>query len=304
MKIFITGGTGFIGTTLTNVLISKGHNVTVLDRNQKRGRPVPENVSRIEGDSTKTGAWQQKLAEHDTIINLAGTSIFQRWNSKVKKRIYDSRILTTKNVVEALTARKGMKTFLFSSSGVDYYGHSGDKILDETDPPGSDFLAKVATNWETEALKATDYGVRVVLCRFGIVLGRDGGALRRLIPIFKRYLGSPFGSGKQWFSWIHEDDLTNIVLFLLEKKDIDGPVNFAAPNPVRNEELTKILAEILGKPIIIPLIPGFMLKLFLGEFANVVLKGQNVIPQKLLDNGFHFTFPTIKEALQDLSSLY
>lgn len=304
MKIFITGGTGFIGKTLTNVLISKGHDVTVLDRNQKRGRLVPENVFRIEGDSTKIGAWQQKLAEHDTIINLAGTSIFQRWNSKVKKRIYDSRILTTKNVVEALSARKGMKTFLFSSSGVGYYGHSADKILDETNPPGSDFLAKVATNWEAEALKATDYGVRVVLCRFGIVLGRDGGALRRLVAIFKRHLGSPFGSGKQWFSWIHEDDLTNIVLFLLEKKDIDGPVNFVAPNPVRNEELTKILAEILGKPIIIPLIPGFMLKFLLGEFANVVLKGQNVIPRKLLDNGFHFTFPTIKEALHDLSSLY
>lgn len=304
MKIFTTGAMGFIGTTLINVLTSHRHKVTVLKRNKKKRWLVPNGVLCIEGDSTKRGIWQEKLAEHDAIINLAGTSIFQRWNNEVKKAIYDSRILTTRNIVEALAARKGKETVLLSTSGVGYYGYSGDGLLDENNPPGRDFLAKLAADWEAEALKAAHYGARVVLCRFGIVLGRSGGVLRQLVPVFKRYLGSPLGNGKQWFSWIHEKDLANIILFLLDRKEIEGPVNCTAPHPVRNREFTKVLSEVLGKPIVMPLVPSFMLRLFFGEFANVILKGQRVVPRKLLDNGFHFEFPTIKEAMQDLLRSY
>ena len=300
MKIFITGGTGFVGTTLTDVLSSQGYQVTVLDRAGDKGRPLPKGVSRIEGDCTKIGPWQEEVAKHDAVINLAGASIFQRWNSKVKKAIYESRMLTTQNVVKALAARKAKNAHLFSTSAVGYYGYHGDEVLDENNPPGGDFLAKLAADWEAEALKAQDYGARVVLCRFGIVLGRNGGVLGQLVPIFKRYLGSPLGSGKQWISWIHEQDLANIFLFLLQRNDIEGPVNCTTPNPVRNKELTKSLAEALRKPVIAPLVPGFVLRLILGEFGNVVLKGQRVVPGKLLASGFSFQFPTMKGALEDL----
>jgi len=300
MRIFITGGMGFVGATLTNVLSSKGHQVTILDRHMARGRPVPNGVRRVEGDSTKPGSWRGELSEHDVIINLAGASIFQRWNRDVKKAIYQSRILTTRNVVEGLRAGKGQETHLLSASGVGFYGPHGDEVLDESQSPGSDFLAQLAADWEREALKARQFGARVVLCRFGIVLGRNGGVLGQLVPTFRRYLGSPLGSGTQWVSWIHEQDLANVFLFLLAKPDVEGPMNCATPHPVRNSELTRTLGEVLNKPVILPHIPGAILKLILGEFGDVVLTGQRAVPKKLLDHGFRFQFPTIKQALEDL----
>jgi len=261
---------------------------------------VPEGVSRVQGDSTQPGPWQEELAEHDAVVNLAGASIFQRWNSEVKKAIRDSRILTTRNVVEALDARKGKETHLFSTSAVGYYGFHGDEVLSEDDPAGSDFLGQLAADWEGEALKARDHGARVVLTRFGLVLGRNGGVLGQLVPLFKRYLGSPLGSGKQWFSWIHEADLANAFLFLLDRNDIEGAVNCTAPDPVRNKELTYTLAQVLGKSVIAPFVPGFVLRLVLGEFANIILEGQRVVPTRLLESGFEFRFPALKEALADI----
>lgn len=299
MRIFITGGMGFVGSNLTKVLSANGHEVTVLDRSVHKDRPVPEGVSRVQGDSTKPGLWQDELAGHDVVINLAGASIFQRWNSEVKKAIRDSRILTTRNVVEAIAARKGNETHVFSTSAVGYYGFHGDELLREDDPAGEDFMGRLAAEWEAEALKARDHGARVVITRFGLVVGRNGGVLGQLVPLFNLYLGSPLGSGKQWFSWVHEDDLANGFLFLLDRKEIEGAVNCTAPNPVRNRELTYTLAQVLGKPVIVPFVPGFALRLLLGEFASVVLQGQRVVPTRLLDNGFEFRFPTLKEALVD-----
>jgi uncharacterized protein (TIGR01777 family) len=298
MKVFITGGMGFVGRNLTEVLSANGHEVTVLDRSIQKDRPVPEGVLRVEGDSTKPGPWQDQLAEHDAVINLAGASIFQRWNSEVKRALRESRILTTKNVVQALAARKGTETHVFSTDAVGYYGFHGDEVLDENNPPGTDFLAQVGADWEAEALKAEEHGARVVITRFGLVMGKNGGVLGQLIPLFKWYLGSPLGSGKQWFSWVHEEDLANMFLFLLEQKDIEGAVNCTAPNPVRNKELTKILARVLGRPVMMPFVPGFMLRLVLGEFANVIVEGQRVVPARLLDSGFEFRYPTLEEALQ------
>ena len=301
MNIFVTGGTGFVGTTMTRKLVSKGHKVTLLTRSaQKKGLLPTEGASYIEGDPTRTGAWQQSLADHDAVINLAGASIFKRWNSRTKKAIRDSRVSTTQNLVSALSARKGKETVLLSTSAVGYYGFCGDEDLDEESPGGNDFLASVSRDWETAALEAEKHGVRVILCRFGTVLGSSGGALNQLVPLFRKGLGSPLGGGKQWFSWIHEQDLVNVYIFLLEQKNISGPINCVAPVPVRNQEFTRALGKALGRPTFMPAVPGFLIKLMVGEFGSVLLNGQKVLPKRLMDMGFRFRFPNIQETLEDL----
>jgi uncharacterized protein (TIGR01777 family) len=302
MKIFMTGGTGFVGTTLIRKLTQKGHKVTVLARTLRKDRPLPRGASYLEGNPAEPGDWQGMVTDHEIIVNLAGAPIFTRWSKSAKKAIRESRILTTQNLVEALSFRKGKETVFFSTSAVGYYGFCGDDELDEESPPGEDFLASLSGEWESSALKAGEFGARVVLLRFGIVLGKDGGALGRMIPLFNRYLGSPLGNGKQCFSWIHEQDLANIYSFLLEQKDISGPINCTAPNPVQNEEMTRILGEVLGKPTFMPAVPAFAIRILMGEFGSIFLEGQKVMPKRLLDKGFCFRFPEIRGALQDLLS--
>jgi uncharacterized protein (TIGR01777 family) len=302
MKIFMTGGTGFVGRNLTKHLAAQGHEVTVLTRSMKRSLPLPQGAAYLEGNPVEKGAWQEKVSGQDGAINLAGTSIFKRWTDAYKKELLNSRVLTTRNLVEALSARKSRNPFLFSTSAVGYYGFRGDDELDETSPPGTDFLASLAQEWESTALKGEGYGVRVVLLRFGVVLGRDGGALKEMIPVFKKYMGSPLGTGKQWFSWIHVQDLANVYSFLLEHEDISGPVNCTSPEPVQNREMTKILGQALGKPTFMPAVPGFIIRAVLGEFGSVLLKGQRVIPQKLLAQGFLFRFPGLREAFKEITA--
>jgi uncharacterized protein (TIGR01777 family) len=212
----------------------------------------------------------------------------------------ESRLLTTKNLVVALEGRKDRNTVLLSTSAVGYYGFHEDEILDEGSPPGDDYLANLARDWETEALRAEKYGVRVLICRFGIVLGRDGGALGQMVPLFRKGLGSPLGSGNQWLSWIHEQDLVNIFSFLLEQKALSGPINLTAPEPVTNTAFTKALGRALGRPTFLPAVPGFVLKMIKGEFGTLLLNGQRVVPKKLVDAGFRFQFPAIQDALSDL----
>jgi uncharacterized protein (TIGR01777 family) len=300
MKIFMTGGTGFVGSILAPRLTQAGHEVTILTRKVREGQPLPSGVSYLEGNPAEKGAWQERAAAHDAAINLAGTSIFTRWSDSAKKAMRESRILTTENLVEALGARQDKKTALLSTSAVGYYGFSGDEELHEESPPGEGFLASLSEAWEQAALKAQDFGARVVLLRFGIVLGRHGGALVKMVPLFKWYIGSPLGSGKQWFSWIHEQDLADIFRFVLDHENLSGPVNCTAPHPVRNREMTTLLGKVLGKATFMPPVPGFMIKMVLGEFGSVLLKGQKVLPAKLLQAGFHFSFPEMKGALEDL----
>lgn len=300
MRVFITGGTGFVGTNLTNRLAQQGHEVTVLSRAIRKNPALPSGASFLEGDPTREGNWQQRVAEHEVIINLAGASIFRRWTRNTKAAIRDSRILTTQNLVHALSAREGRETLFLSTSAVGYYGFHGDEELDESSPPGDDFLASLSHEWESTALEADKLGVNVVLCRFGIVLGEKGGALEKMLTPFRWYLGSTLGSGRQWFSWIHQEDLVNIYLFLINQKGISGPINFTAPCPVRNRDLTRILGEVLNKPTFMPSVPGFILKLSMGEFGSVLLKGQKVLPKRLSDATFQFEFPDIRGALQNL----
>ncbi len=293
MKVFLTGGTGFVGKFLSTELIQRGHEITILTR-RVPSRPPAAGISYVQGDPTQPGDWMGVVPDHDWIINLAGASVFTRWTAAHKKLMYDSRILTTRHLVQAL--RPGGGQTLFSTSAIGYYGLCGDEVLTEDAPPGTDFLGKLAQDWEGEALKARERGARVVITRFGIVLGKGGGILDQLVPVFKAGLGGPVGSGQQWFSWIDQTDQLRAFLFVLEHPDLTGPLNFTAPNPVRNRELARALGKVLHRPSFMPA-PGFLVKLLMGEFGQVILGGQRVIPGKLLAAGFDFQFPTIAQSL-------
>ena len=269
MKILITGGLGFVGTSLSDYLLEK------------------------------PGDWQKALGDVDAVVNLAGKSIFKRWSESYKKQIYDSRILTTRNVVEALPADQSV--VLCSASGAGYYGNRGDDLLNEDEKSGNDFLASVSVDWEAEALKATAKGIRAALMRFGVILGKGGGALAKMIPAFKAFVGGPIGSGRQWFPWMHLTDLMAAILFVCEQSQVNGPLNFCAPNPVTNRELANTLGEVLGRPTFMPA-PAFMVRAVLGEFGNVLLDSQRTIPAKLLSHGFEFRHPDIRSAIQAVVS--
>ena len=299
MRILITGGTGFVGAQLTSRFIQNGDEVTILTRSKKGPEKGPAGISYLQGDPTQKGSWQEAIKNHDAIINLAGASIFSRWTEEHKKAIRESRVSTTQNIVEGIPSRPERLFTLFSTSAVGYYGFCGDEELVEDSPPGNDFLARIAKEWEGEALKAKNKGARVVITRFGIVMGEKGGALGQMIPLFKKYIGGPIGSGKQWFSWVHIKDLAEAFAFLLKHPEISGPVNVCSPNPVRNKDLAKALGKALHRPSFFPA-PGFMVKWVLGEFGSVILEGQRVIPRRLLNSGFVFQYPDIENALQGI----
>ncbi len=300
MKIFVTGGTGFVGRYVTGRLTEAGHEVFILTRSPARAKERVPWATIVEGDPKEPGGWQQRASVSDAAINLAGSSISTLWTDAARKSILNSRILTTRNLVDALCA-SGNEKVLINASGVGYYGSRlDDEILDEDSAPGDEFMSRVSIEWEDEAKKAARCGTRVALCRFGIVLGRGGGALSMMLPAFRYLLGGSIGSGSQWMSWIHQEDLLNIFSLLLSDSDISGPVNCVSPNPVRNAEFAKTLARTLGRPLVLPALPAFFLRTLLGEFSNVVLKGQRVIPKKLMDKGFSFRFPTLQQALENL----
>lgn len=298
MKVFMTGGTGFVGTYLSRELAQAGHTITILTRREHPSSLDQPAISFLVGDPTQEGSWMAAVPEHDWIINLAGASIFTRWSEAHKKEIMRSRVFTTRNLVKAL-ATGDRRQFFCSTSAIGVYGPRGEEELTEDSPPDAGFLGEVARNWEGEALKAQDLGVRVVITRFGIVLGKDGGALGQMVPMFRKFLGGPIGSGLQWFSWIHQQDQARAFQFVQERPEISGPVNFTSPHPVRNRDLTKALGRVLHRPAIFAT-PEFMLRLALGEFAETLLTGQKVFPKRLLDAGFRFNFPGIEGALEDL----
>ena len=298
MQVFMTGGTGFVGTYLSRELAQAGHTITILSRRAQPPVPAPAGISFLTGDPTQAGPWMAAVPEHDWIINLAGASIFTRWSEAHKKEIFESRVLTTRNLVTALAAGDRRQLFC-STSAVGYYGSRGEEVLTEDSPPDAGFLGELAKTWEAEALKAQELGVRVVVTRFGIVLGKDGGALGQMVPMFKKFLGGPLGSGLQWFSWIHQQDHARAFQFIQSHPDISGAVNLTSPHPVRNRDLTRALGRVLRRPTLMAA-PAFMLRLMLGEFADTLLTGQQVLPKRLLDACFKFNFPTIEAALENL----
>ena len=302
MKIFLLGGSGFIGKTLIQTLTRRGHTVTLLTRSVKKDVSLPHGAVYFEGNPTLSGPWQADMRTHDAVINLAGATIFRRWTKKAKKTILESRVLTTRNIAAALEGGKGRVAHLLNASAVGYYGFHGDEVVGESAPAGDDFLAKVVSAWETEARRCEQCGVRVVLCRFGLVMGRAGGALRQMSLPYKFFVGGPLGNGKQWMSWVHQLDLAAMIVFLLDRDSIRGSVNCTSPNPVRNKDLARTLGRVLRRPAIAPPVPRFVLWLIMGELSSLVVKGQRVVPNVLQEEGFHLQFPKIQNALKDLLS--
>ena len=299
MNILITGGTGFVGGRLTRHLLARGHSVTAIGRRARPAMPDKPNFRYVAADTTHGGDWQSLLPEHEVIINLAGKSIFTRWTERAKQDIMKSRILTTRHIVEGLAPAS--EVTLCSASAVGYYGDCGDAIVTEESPPGNDFLAQVGIAWEREAARAADKGARVVLTRFGIVLDKGGGAMAKMTPAFRSFLGGPLGSGVQWFPWIHMADLVAAFEFVIANESITGPVNFCAPEPVRNADLTRILAEKVSRPAWLPA-PAFMLRLVMGELGQSLLNSQRAVPAKLTAHGFKFDHPSLTSALDQIIS--
>ena len=297
MNYFISGGLGFVGRHLTQRLLDQGHNVLVVGLRPKQDVIRNEDLIYIPADTSKEGDWQDAVSKADVIYNLAGKNISKRWTRSYKEEIYNSRILTTRNIVAAIPENKPIT--LCSTSAVGYYGDRGEETLTENATSGNDFLAKVGIDWEAEAFAAEKKGVRVITPRFGIVLGKNGGALEKMLPAFKSFVGGPLGSGRQWFPWIHMDDMISGLLFVTESDNVRGPVNLCSPNPVRNQELAKTLGNVLNRPAIMTT-PGFMIRLAMGEIADALLASQRVVPEKLLEHGFHFKFPDLKGALEDI----
>jgi uncharacterized protein len=299
MRVFIAGGSGFVGTNLTRFLVDKGHDVTILARRVRSEKKIARNVEYVTADGTEPGKWQEAVANHEVLINLAGVSIFKRWDDAYKKQLRDSRILTTRNLVDAIPSESASKVVLVSTSAVGYYGLTRDEALSEHESPGSDFLARLAQDWEAAAMSARSKGTRVVITRFGVVFGRDEGALPQMALPFRFFVGGPVGHGRQWVSWIHIEDLCRAMLFVIENDRIQGPVNFTAPEPVSNRDLGKAIGKALHRPAFMPA-PGFMIKLVLGEFGSVILEGQRVMPTVLQQSGFTFRFPRVEDAVANL----
>lgn len=298
MKIFITGGTGFVGRALTGHPTGLGHQVTILTRAATASQP--ENSRLVQGNPANPGPWQEEMRGHDAVINLAGASIFCRWNQENKRRILDSRILSTRNIVNAMATPTSRVKVLLNCSAVGYYGDRGDEELTEDSPVGQGFLAEVCRAWEAEAARAEEYGVRVVRARLGVVLGHNGGAMAQMVRIFRLGLGARLGSGRQWFPWIHLDDLVRILALLLEDSGMSGPVNCVAPEAVTNLGLTRTLASILHRPLLLPPAAAFILKLVQGEASALLLSSQKVRPDVLNRAGFAYKYPTLAAALTNL----
>ncbi|KPA16598.1 NAD-dependent epimerase/dehydratase [Candidatus Magnetomorum sp. HK-1] len=295
MKIFITGGLGFVGQHICRYLLKNGHHVTACGRSASQNILAHANFTYQSIDTSVKGDWQDSIAQFDAVINLAGVTIFKRWNDTYKQSIYNSRIQTTRNIVAAMSKN----SCLFNASAIGYYGPCQDKTITESHPAGKDFLAAVCKDWEAEALKAESKNCRVTVGRFGIILGLGGGALQSMLPAFRLLLGGPLGNGKQWFPWMHIHDLCRAIEFLISKPDQHGIYNFCAPHPVQNNEFAKTLGTVLNRPAFIPA-PAFMIRLIFGELGETLLNGQRAIPDRLLKNNFQFDYPKLKQSLTDL----
>ncbi len=299
MKVAITGATGFVGTRLVERLQEQGHQPLILTRNQAAAARAFPNLEIVTYTPSKSGSWQQAIAGCDAVVNLAGEPIAEnRWTPKQKQEILESRQLGTQKIVEAIAQANPKPSVLVNASAIGFYGTSETATFDEMSPSGNDFLAEVCQAWEAEARKVKDAGVRLVILRLGIVLD-NGGALAKMIPPFKLFAGGPLGTGQQWFSWIHRDDLVNLILEALTRPDIEGVLNATAPNPVRMSEFCQVLGKTLNRPSWLP-VPSFALEALLGDGAMVVLEGQQVLPKKTTSYGFNYQYPTMEQALSEI----
>ena len=288
MRVLVTGGTGFIGAALCHALTGAGHAVTVVTRD-------PAHIA------AAAIGWERVSAavrENDALVNLAGEPLgSRRWSVRQKELIRQSRVLATRTLVDAIAAAEPRPRVLVNASAVGYYGPRDDEPLHESAGPGAGFLADVCRAWEQEALRAEDLGLRVVRLRLGVVLAAGGGALARMLPPFRAFVGGPIGSGRQWMSWIHRDDVTGIVVDALANDGYHGPVNATAPQPVTNRDFAKLLGRTLARPAWLPT-PAFALRLALGEMAELLLSGQRVLPGIAERLAYQWRYPELSGALR------
>jgi uncharacterized protein (TIGR01777 family) len=301
MKILVTGATGFIGSRLCQVLSTAGHNITALSRDPLSAkRRVPALQQAFGWDALKGPPQAEVFLAVDAVIHLAGASIAGRWNAAKKKLLYDSRVLGTRNLVAGMESLPSKPKVLISASGIGYYGNRGEEIVTEESGPGSDYFAEISKGWEAETTRAEELGLRTVSLRTSTVLGPDGGALQALLPMFRLGLGGPLGSGQQWWSWIHRDDLIDLIVYALEH-DVRGAINATAPSPVRQREFARTLGRVLRRPAILPA-PAFALTLVLGEFASGLLGSVRAMPKRAQEMGFRFRYPELEPALREILS--
>ena len=301
MKVVIIGGTGLIGSALSQVLKKRGEEILLISRYSESAK-----LKNIFADNYFT--WDYKSIEYlipkingfEAVINLAGAPISgRRWNKKYMEEIRNSRITTTSLLADAICKCNKKTNVFISASAAGYYGNGGETILTENSSAGNDFLSNVCSEWENASEKVTDKNVRLVLIRTGIVLAKEGGALKRMLLPFKLFLGGPLGNGKQWFPWIHINDEVNAILFALDNVKINGPLNITAPTSIRMNDFAKVLGKLLKRPSFFK-VPKIVLRIVTGKIADNLVLSQRVYPQKLIDNGYRFQFAVIDKALEDL----
>lgn len=313
MRVFLTGGTGLIGRGIVEQLKQRGDAPVILSRNPEKSRQnaLFRDVEFVAGDPVSEGDWQKGVDGCSAVINLVGHDLFaERWNDAVKRKIRESRVRSTQNVVAAMERAAARPKVLVQGSAIGYYGSTGDADITEASPPGQGFMPEVCVEWEGAAAPAERLGARVTYVRTGVVLSREGGALKVMTPIFKWLPGgaAPVGSGgaplpargKQWMSWIHCDDIVGLFLLALDHPEATGAINGTAPNPVRNQEFSHELARAVHRPFLPLGPPDFVLKVALGEVAQVVTEGQKVLPEKAKSLGYRFRFPELRAAIADL----
>ncbi|MBS3804214.1 MAG: TIGR01777 family oxidoreductase [Oleiphilaceae bacterium] len=294
-SLLITGGTGFIGTVLCRELLDKGYELTVLSRQDAVSvQDRCGKVSPVRSLRELDGA-----AGFDGVINLAGEGIAEkRWSEARKRALRDSRIALTEELVRSIGSFKRQPDVMVSGSAVGFYGNQGDRPVDENTQPVDEFTHRLCRDWEDAAKPVTENKVRLCFSRTGLVVGRHGGFLQKMIPPFKLCLGGRLGDGKQYMPWVHRQDVVNALIWMLETESASGPYNVVSPNPATNAEFTKTLGRVLNRPTPFPA-PPFVLKLALGEMAGLLLTGQRAMPERLLAEGFKFRYPELEQALTD-----
>src|SRR3954453_2577590 len=297
MRITITGATGLIGTRLARALRDRGDEVTVLSRSPDRAEAALD-VEAVAWDPAAGPAPAEALAGRDAVVHLAGEPVAQRWSDKAKEGIRTSRVTGTRNLVAGLRAAEPRPGVLVSSSAVGYYGKHGDERVPESTPPGDDFLAQVCVVWEREARAAEELGLRVVSIRTGVVLDRDGGALKTMLPPFRMGVGGPVAGGDQYLPWIHADDVVGIYLRALDDAAWSGAYNASAPEPVTNKEFSKALGRALHRPAVLP-VPAAALRVLYGEMAEIVTEGQRAVPERTTAGGYAYRHADLDAALKD-----
>jgi uncharacterized protein (TIGR01777 family) len=315
MRVAVTGATGTIGRALVGALRERGDDVTALSRNTGRAQKLlggaPSGEPQPDAGVLDVATWADPkagpppldaLRGRDAVVHLLGEQIAQRWTDDAKREIRDSRVLSTRNLVSALgeLPEDDRPKILISQSGVGWYGFRGDERLDESAPAGDDFLARLSVDWEAEARRAEELGLRVVTNRTGMVLS-ESGALAKMLPFFKAGVGGPVAGGKQYVSWVHLDDEVGAILFELDTEAAWGPINLTAPEPPTNREFSKALGRVLRRPAFAP-VPALAVKALYGEMASIVITGQRAIPAKLSELGYGFRQPELEAALRDATA--